>query len=200
MSTKRKPLIYIAGPYSAPTPEQVLKNVEKAIEIGNDFAERDNCHVFIPHLSHYWDQAKPHDYEFWMDQCLASLKRCDAMFVIDESPGVNREIEFCRKNGIPVFFSYTKIERWLEIVANDSILAEAAALVAGDRNKAYGNPEDNFANIADAWNAVFRWGCTAVDVGLAMLLLKVVRHKHCPKRDNLVDSAGYAACLSRMLP
>jgi hypothetical protein len=84
--------------------------------------------------------------------------------------------------------------------ARARLLAEAAKIVAVDRNKAYGNPEDNFRNIANLWNAYFTaqgagMHCTPCDVANLMILMKVARlSTNLTHRDSLLDIAGYAAC------
>jgi len=84
-------------------------------------------------------------------------------------------------------------------VSNDakpeSICSEADRIVSKDRNDDYGHPRDDFSRIADLWEAAFGWPVSAEDVGLAMILLKVSRELHRPKRDNRVDIAGYAKTL-----
>jgi hypothetical protein len=80
------------------------------------------------------------------------------------------------------------------------LLAEAMKITAVDRNKAYGNPEDNFSNIANLWNAYFTaqgiLTCiTSCDVANLMILMKVARlSTNLGHRDSLLDIAGYAAC------
>lgn len=86
------------------------------------------------------------------------------------------------------------------------LLQEAFNITSSDRNQAYGNPEDNFQNIADRWNLFLRARfrgttlaedveLTAEDVGLMMIDMKLARLSTNPKhRDSLVDIAGYAAC------
>ena len=82
-----------------------------------------------------------------------------------------------------------------------SILDQASAIVHGDRNVAYGNPEDNFANIAGAWNVYlhakgFVGMISAADVPIMMILMKTARLATNPTHhDSCVDVAGYAACL-----
>ena len=84
------------------------------------------------------------------------------------------------------------------------LLREAESLVCGSRNATYGNPEDNFRNIAESWN-VFMWQREPgsrhrvffgpQDVAHMMILLKLARLATNPNhRDSLVDIAGYAAC------
>lgn len=79
----------------------------------------------------------------------------------------------------------------------ETVLDEAKRIVYGERNESYGDPSDDFANIAKMWSVVFGKDVSVTQVGLAMACLKIARHLHKPKRDNLVDLAGYAACLER---
>jgi len=80
----------------------------------------------------------------------------------------------------------------------ESVLAEAARVTAGDRQRYYGHPSDNHGNTAELWTAYLRrkYGITqalgARDVCMMMILLKVSRDANAPKRDNLVDVCGYA--------
>lgn len=75
----------------------------------------------------------------------------------------------------------------------------AAKLVLGARNADYGSPHPDFAGIALMWsgllNTKLKAQITAVEVGLMMAALKLRRHTHKPKDDNLVDLIGYAMCV-----
>lgn len=72
-------------------------------------------------------------------------------------------------------------------------------LVLGDRNADYGDPAHDFAGVALIWSgllgAKLRTPITASDVALMMAGLKLRRHAHRPKADNLVDAHGYLTCL-----
>lgn len=77
-----------------------------------------------------------------------------------------------------------------------SILSEAAGLVAGDRNKDYGDIVVNNKRIAEFWTVYLKAAgkpanIEAQDVATMMALLKVARECHKHKEDNLVDAAGY---------
>lgn len=71
------------------------------------------------------------------------------------------------------------------------ILMDAYTLTRGDRNEDYGHPLDDFSKTAKMWSAVFGVEVTAEQVALAMVCVKISRQLNAPKRDNLVDGAGY---------
>ena len=81
------------------------------------------------------------------------------------------------------------------------ILTKAEEYICKDRNTSYGEPENNFQNIANLWNSYLIAKCgvcipklEAVDVGIMMTLLKVARMASGNKEDNFIDAAGYIAC------
>lgn len=79
------------------------------------------------------------------------------------------------------------------------LLKEAEKVVCGDRDQAYGQPEDNFAVIADLWSAYKGVKFTRVDVSMMMSLLKIARIRSNPEKpDSYVDLAGYAACAAEV--
>lgn len=77
----------------------------------------------------------------------------------------------------------------------ETILNEAKGIVMKDRNSVYGDPEDNFKDIAALWAAYKGISFTSMDVVVMNMLIKVARLKKTPEyHDGLVDIAGYAAC------
>lgn len=78
-------------------------------------------------------------------------------------------------------------------------LGKAMNAVCGDRHLNYGSAEDNFARIAELWNAWWKirqpGPFTSVDVAILMDLVKTARIANAASHaDSWVDKAGYAAC------
>lgn len=91
--------VYISGPY---TQGDMVANIRKAIEVADSYAALGHA-IFIPHLSHFWHLISPHDYEFWLEQDLAWVAKCDLVVRINGySPGGDREVARARELGIPV--------------------------------------------------------------------------------------------------
>jgi hypothetical protein len=75
-------------------------------------------------------------------------------------------------------------------------LREAAKIISGERNKQYGNPEDNFERTAKIWSVILGIKISNEDVAMMMVGLKVARYasKSGFQADTWVDIAGYAGC------
>lgn len=82
-------------------------------------------------------------------------------------------------------------------------LEEAKKCVCTDRNQQYGEPEQNFAVIAQLWQAYLQATLKSdeieilpTDVAMMMVLFKAGRRATAvtEKADTYVDIAGYAAC------
>lgn len=89
------------------------------------------------------------------------------------------------------------------------LLNEVMEIVHKDRNANHGNPEDNFAQIAELWTVYWQSKCRnqdnspnftdfdSADVAIMNMLIKVARlAKNPTHHDSAVDIAGYAACLA----
>lgn len=88
-------------------------------------------------------------------------------------------------------------------MTREDILDSAKNCVCNDRNGQYGEPEDNFAIIANFWQDYLyavtgeRITITAADVASMMVLFKVARVATATgnvSADSFIDAAGYAAC------
>lgn len=79
-----------------------------------------------------------------------------------------------------------------------NILEEANDLVHGDRRAAYGHPLDDYTRTAGMVSSMLaeklKEPITAEDMILVMCCVKLSRQMNAPKRDNMTDLAGYAAC------
>lgn len=122
-----KKFIYIAGPYSHPTDS--MPNVKKAIEVADLLIESGKtCGIeiipFIPHLCHFWEQhGKPKDYETWMQFDENWLSKCDMIFVINRSKGVDREMAFAQHNNIEIIEDYVpgSLFKWLQKTEKETV-------------------------------------------------------------------------------
>ena len=76
-------------------------------------------------------------------------------------------------------------------IREETVLEETQRLITGDRNRTYDHPLDNFERIAAIWSVVLGIKVTPEQVGLCMVGVKLAREAYMPKRDNLVDGAGY---------
>lgn len=97
-------LVYVAGPYSAPTAWGRKENVRKAAEIGLELMKKGYA-VIVPHKNTE-DYHESFTSEELIDFDLVMLARCDfAVFVEgwEHSPGSQIERDYCNANGIPAF-------------------------------------------------------------------------------------------------
>lgn len=104
-------IIGVAGPYSADTAEQRqinLDNMNKAaaklLELGH--VPIIGMNAAIPILEH---ANVPDKYKCIMDISLAVISACDALLLLAESPGANKERDLMISKGRPVFKSIEEI-------------------------------------------------------------------------------------------
>lgn len=76
-------------------------------------------------------------------------------------------------------------------MSKESILEEAKRIVHGDRGENYGHPFEDFSRTAKIWSAILGIEVMPEQVALCMVGLKISREVNRPKRDNIVDGAGY---------
>lgn len=109
----RKKLIYIASKYTDDTEEKRLANVRAQIVAAEQITTI-GAIPYIPLLSHYWDEAYPHEWEFWIEMCTQMVVRCDALIRLPGgSRGADIEVSTALMNNIPVFHSFDQLARWV---------------------------------------------------------------------------------------
>ncbi|MCK5012963.1 MAG: DUF4406 domain-containing protein [Candidatus Omnitrophica bacterium] len=116
-------LLYVAGPYSGDTADNIARAEEVSIGL-----IRKGFHVFTPHKNMAgYEQYEGNGigYKTWMDMDLDFLRRCDAMYVMlnsERSVGVQKELKFARRKKIPVIhemeypYSGFTLEMYAEII------------------------------------------------------------------------------------
>jgi len=96
-NNKRKPWVYIAGPYTQGDP---IQNTRNAIQVANSIVDYGVVPI-VPHLTMTWDLTHPRPPLFWYEYTLDLLKRCDAIYRLPgPSTGADREVGYSRENGI----------------------------------------------------------------------------------------------------
>jgi len=95
-------VVYIASPY---TKGDVAVNVHNAFKVADKLVELGFI-PYVPIWTHFWHLVSPHPYEFWTKMDLEFVKRCDCVLRIEgESSGADKEIEYAKSIGIPVYYS-----------------------------------------------------------------------------------------------
>jgi hypothetical protein len=110
------PLVYCAGPFSAPTREGVEANIRKMSELGVEVAKLGAC-PWIPHANTAlpeFEHVQP--YTFWIAATLEQLRRCDAVIMSEDwkqSSGARGEHADAFARGQPIFYSLDELKAWL---------------------------------------------------------------------------------------
>ena len=102
-----RPLVFVSGPYSASSVDEVERNIQNAIDVGRVLFEK-GYHPIIPHLlvREYYtpeDRNGLFGYESLMAYTLSIVERCDILLSIGRSPGADREMLFAERLGIPIY-------------------------------------------------------------------------------------------------
>ena len=110
VSYKRMKMIYVAGPYVGKDSDETEKNIERAEKASVELLKL-GWVVVTPHknTAHYekYHPYLPYTYEFYLTRDFEIIKRCDAVFVLNNyinSQGTLAEINFCIENNVPYFF------------------------------------------------------------------------------------------------
>ncbi|MCK5016839.1 MAG: hypothetical protein KAS32_07175 [Candidatus Peribacteraceae bacterium] len=80
-----------------------------------------------------------------------------------------------------------------------SILNKAIDITSNTRPEDYGHPLDDFTRAAEMISGLMGWKVKAEEVPLIMICIKLSRQKNKHKEDNLIDIAGYAETIDKVL-
>ena len=106
-------IIGVAGPYSADTEEQRQANLDAMNSAAAKLLEMGHIPVIgvnaaLPVL----DKANVSDrYKAIMDISLAVINACDALLLLAESPGANKERDLVLSKGLKVYYAIDEIGR-----------------------------------------------------------------------------------------
>jgi hypothetical protein len=99
-------LIAVAGPYSADSHEQRQRNLDSLNEAAAVIFKLGHIPVIGVNAALPVVECLDSDsdrYEAMMIISLALMDKCDAILIIGNSPGVNRERDLIKSKGLPVY-------------------------------------------------------------------------------------------------
>jgi hypothetical protein len=101
--------IYVAAPYSAPTPEEIRANVDRVLDAAD--ALQDAGHSpYVPHLNRWRHARRARSYDDWIAEDLRWLAVCEGVLRLPgHSPGADREVEAARLLGLPVYLELEEV-------------------------------------------------------------------------------------------
>lgn len=105
--------IYVAGPYTGKTKEEIEENVRKAMEAGLRIWKKGHF-PYIPHLTHWPDILAKElgidmDWPDYMNWHAPWVDHCDALFLLAESKGALLELNRVKEQGKTVFYKLEEI-------------------------------------------------------------------------------------------
>lgn len=157
----------------------------------------------LPH-DHDWSQvpeAVPQSEAVRRD--VAAILECDAIYMLRDwhkSPGATAEYYVAMWLGHHIEFEHEADNP--DYVPD--VIEEAGRLASVDRQSTYGHPIENWQRIVDSFAPMIQHkmkdGETLDihDYWRLMVITKVSRDVHKPKRDNKVDIVGYVQCAQQV--
>ena len=105
--------IYVAGPYTGDTIEQIEENVTKAMEVGLRIWKKGHF-PYIPHLTTWPDILARElgiemDWEDYMKWHAPWVDACDSLFLLAESKGALLELQRAVEAGKSIFRTLDEI-------------------------------------------------------------------------------------------
>lgn len=116
-------IIYVAGPFTAPTAEGIRANIRAAAALGH-IVRSLGAGALVPHLigapyvleASCVQFADPFGYDWWIQETMEMLRRSDAVVLVSgwqESSGSRGEVKEAQRLGKPVFQTVAELAAWL---------------------------------------------------------------------------------------
>ena len=107
-------IIAVAGPYSAPTEAARQQNLDALNEAAAQLLKRGHVPLIgvnaaLPVIAKAADAAD--QYKAIMDISMAVMNCCEALLIIAESPGANRERDLFLARSLPVYHSLDEVPK-----------------------------------------------------------------------------------------
>jgi len=118
----RKPIVYIASPYTKGDPEI---NTQFQCKMFDKILREGKAWPVAPLWAHFQDKSFPRPYRDWIDYDNALMDHYDVCVRLpadvpelhykqSESSGADAEVKFFRDHGKPVFFSLEDLYKWID--------------------------------------------------------------------------------------
>ena len=112
----RRPMLYVAGPYTNPDP---VVNTHRAAKFGTQVWDDGEWVPMVPHLSLLWHMVTPRGVDHWYDLDIHQMLHCDAIVRLPgASSGADRELAVAESAGLEIVefssFSDAAQSAWLE--------------------------------------------------------------------------------------
>ena len=106
-------IVGVAGPYSAPTEEGRKANFDRMNEAAARLLEMGHIPLIgVNAALPVVDKANVADrYKAIMDISLAVIDKCEALLLLAESPGANKERDLVLSKGLPVYCSVKEVPK-----------------------------------------------------------------------------------------
>jgi len=109
-------VVYIAGPFTAPTPHEIEYNIRDAEYVGLEVAAL-GMSALVPHSVGRF-AVGTFDEAYWYEATMAQLRKCDAVMMVpgwEESIGAKQERDEAIALNIPVFEILDDLKLWKEL-------------------------------------------------------------------------------------
>ena len=108
-------VVYVAGPFRGPNSWEIEQNIRRAETLALEVWKR-GVAAICPHTNtRFYQGAAPDD--LWLNGDLEILGRCDAILMTEDwqrSSGARAEHDYAIQHVIPVLYSLTGLDRYLE--------------------------------------------------------------------------------------